>query len=371
MLSKAAEIRVAMDGGVLAIKGIKTVFVTGAAGFIGGRIVERLYLSGLAKVRAGIHRWSTAARIARFPVEIVECNVLDKDRLPYLIEGSDFVVHCAYGDRHVTEEGTRNVLQAALEVGVKRFVHLSTVEVYGNVSGQIDESAPLRYSGNEYADSKINAEKFCGEYQAKGLPIVILRPTVVYGPFGKVWTTSIAERLLLGRWRLPEHISGFCQPVYVDDLVSAILLALRKDSAVGEVFNIAGSEVLTWDEFFKQFNAALGLPSLKMQSRLSAYLKTVFMTPIRAVARYAVCNYPELIKKVLMKLHLEDIAKQAEVLIRTSLSLEELSLYRRKAIYSIDKSRRILEYSPSIDLIPGLQLTALWLKHHGYESRVQ
>ena len=137
------------------------VLVTGASGFIGGRVVERLYLEGLANVRAGIHRWSSVARIARFPVELVKLDILDRNTLPRLMEGSDYVIHCAYGDKYTTVKGTENVLWSALEVGVRRVVHLSTVEVYGNVSGYIDESSPLKYTGNEYADSKIDAEKVC------------------------------------------------------------------------------------------------------------------------------------------------------------------------------------------------------------------
>lgn len=346
----------------------RKILVTGAAGFIGGRIVERLYLDKLAEVRAGIHRWSSAPRIARFPVEIVECDILNRGSLLRAMEGSHAVVHCAYGDRTVNEQGTKNVLQAALEVGVDRLVHLSTVEVYGGVAGEVDESVSPKYFGNEYADSKLDAEKLCLEYGAKGVPVVILRPTVVYGPFSKYWTIAIAEQLLSGKWKMPEVADGYCQPVYVDDVVSAVLLTLEKDSAVGRTFNIAGGEVVKWREFFERFNSSMNLPPLKRQSGSSTYLKTIAMAPVRSVARYAMQKHPDLVKGILIKFRLEDFAKQVEVMIRTTSSLRQLALYSREAVYSIDAARNILGYSPSIDLARGLHLTALWLRHNGYAA---
>jgi len=345
----------------------KTVLVTGAGGFIGGRIVERLCLEGLTQVRAGIRRWSSAARIARFPVEIVQLNVLDKDNLPRLMEGADFVVHCAYGNKRVNEEGTENVLQAALEVGVRRLVHLSTVEVYGNVSGQVDESRPLVYSRNAYADSKINAEKLCIKYLEKGLSVVILRPTVVYGPFSKLWTIRLAERLLSGKWGKINHIDGLCNPVYVDDLVSAIILALNREAVGGEAFNIASSEVLTWNEYFERFNTALGLPPVEQKTLISSYTRAAFIAPLRLIAKRAMATHSDIIMKASARWYpVKSFAKKIEALIKTSPSMQELKLYRRKAVYSIEKAQKILGYSPAFDLARGLQLTAAWLKHHGF-----
>ena len=105
----------------------KTVLVTGAAGFIGGRVVETLCLSGSANVRAGIRRWSSAARIARFPVEIVLCDIMDEEQVAQAMAGATSVIHCAKAsNRDVIIQGTNNLLDAALRLDVERFVHLST-----------------------------------------------------------------------------------------------------------------------------------------------------------------------------------------------------------------------------------------------------
>jgi len=348
-----------------------TVLVTGAGGFVGGRVVERFHLDGLAKVRAAVHRWSSAARIGRFPVDIVKLDIMDKDSLTRAMKDSDFVIHCAYGDKRVNEKGTENVLQAALEVGVRRLVHFSTVEVYGDVSGHVDESMPMVYSGNAYADSKINAEKLCAAYQEKGLSVVVLRPALIYGPFSKLWTIRIAECLLSGRWGKINHVDGFCNPVYVDDVVSAITLALDCEAADGQAFNITSLERLTWNQYFERFNDALGLPSLKQKTLIGFYTRASLMTPLRLTAKRAMTTHSDIIMKTCARWSpMKSAAKKAEALIRTSPSIQQLKLYNRKAVYSIERAREILGYSPAFDLGRGLRLTAAWLKHHGYLARL-
>jgi uncharacterized protein YbjT (DUF2867 family) len=84
----------------------RTILVTGAGGFIGGRTVEILHRLGDTEVRAGVRRWSGAARIGRFPVDIVHCDILQPDSIARAVEGVDAVVHCAVGDREVTVRGT-------------------------------------------------------------------------------------------------------------------------------------------------------------------------------------------------------------------------------------------------------------------------
>ena len=90
-----------------------TILVTGAGGFIGCRVVEFLHLSGWASPRAGVRRWSSAARLGRLPVDIIQCNVTDPAQVATAVEGVDAIVHCAVGDRSVTVDGTRNLLEAA------------------------------------------------------------------------------------------------------------------------------------------------------------------------------------------------------------------------------------------------------------------
>src|SRR5215510_9578874 len=98
----------------------RKVLVTGAGGFIGGRAVEVLHATGHWQVVGGVRRWSSAARIGRFPVEITLCNVTSPASVRAAMAGVSHVVHCAVGGREVTVEGTRTVLEAARAAGVQR-----------------------------------------------------------------------------------------------------------------------------------------------------------------------------------------------------------------------------------------------------------
>ena len=130
----------------------RPILVTGAGGFIGGRVVEVLHGLAGVSVRASVRRWGSAVRIGRLPVEIVLCDITDPGQVRRAIEGIGGVVHCASGDPHATVEGTHAVLQAALEARVDRVVHLSTMEVYGDVEGDVREDAPLQRTGWPYRD---------------------------------------------------------------------------------------------------------------------------------------------------------------------------------------------------------------------------
>src|SRR3954470_21231111 len=132
-----------------------TVLVTGATGFIGGRLAERLIVEHGARVRALVRTFGRAARLARFPIELAQGDLTDAASVDRAVAGCDYVFHCAYGSdgqddsrRVVNAQGTRNVLEAALKHHVKRVVHTSTVTVYGNTpDGPLDESAPRRKTG--------------------------------------------------------------------------------------------------------------------------------------------------------------------------------------------------------------------------------
>jgi nucleoside-diphosphate-sugar epimerase len=345
----------------------ETVLVTGAGGFIGGWIVETLHLSGSANVRAGIRRWSSAARLGRFPVDVVFCDVMDKEQITQAMTGATSVTHCAIGGRDVITKGTKNVLDVALRLGVKRFVHLSTAEVYGNVSGNIDETFSYQYTGNPYADSKIEAEKLCWEFYEKGLPVTVIRPSIVYGPFSKDWTVLLAQRLQSGNWGLFKgYGEGICNLVYIHDLVSAILLAASLENAVGEAFNINGPEMITWNQYFQKFNAALGLPELDTRDPASSKLRSAIMEPVRSSARYILNHFGSSVKRIAARSRLAKAAmKQAEKTIRATPTLSELSLYNRDAFYLTSKAQDMLGYNPKFDIDTGLQMTVSWLDHLG------
>lgn len=343
------------------------VLVTGAGGFIGGRVVEKFALTNAANVLAGVHRFASAPRIARFAPDITQLDVLDEESLREAMAGQDYVVHCVMGSREAIIDGTENVLRAAHDAGVERVVYLSTADVYGLDDGVYDESSPLHYSGDEYADAKIIAEKHCTEYMKRGLSITVLRPTIVYGPFSTHFTVKIARLIASGLWGETRRLNGICHPVYVDDVVQAIERSLRTDAAHNERFNVAGPTRLTWDEYFRRLNEKASITDLSSRSLATLYLWALAVTPLRLVGRELMASHEDtVVSATSQSRKLKWAAELVLDIIDQSPTLRDLDLYRRKAVYSTEKARKVLGYEPRFDLDEGLSHSVEWLRHHGY-----
>lgn len=349
----------------------RTILVTGSGGFVGSRVVEAIHLTGFGRPRAGIRRWASASRLARFPTDFVLCDISDPRQMAQAVAECDIVVHCAYSNtRDSIVEGTRTVLQASLDEGVDRFIYLSSTEVYGpDASGLIDESYVCKPSGKAYGDAKLEAERLVSDFADRGLATTIFRPSIIYGPFSSTWTIDIANRLQTGNWgRFEELGDGVCNLVYIDDLVGAIFASLDSEAAKGEIFNVVGPERPTWNEYFERFNDALGQAPLPVISPARASRSST----VRDVVGAGVGKVVDRFRDPLLRVYLRDgpasdIMKRVRSRLRSTPTKSELqSLYSRTADYSIKKAQDLLDYSPNVDLRTGLQLSCQWLEFHGY-----
>ena len=277
------------------------------------------------------------------------------------------MIHCASGSPEVIIQGTANMLDAAQKIGVKRFVHLSTAEVYGNPRGEIDENFPFQYTGNAYGDSKIEAEKLCWKYSAEGLPITIIRPSIVYGPFSKEWTIRFAQSLQSGNWGIFKgYGEGTCNIVYISDLVEGILMAIQNEQATGQAFNFNGPDLVTWNQYLQGFNSALGFSKLRIINPASAKIRASIMTPIRTSAKFVLYHFKSPLQKISQRYkHAKKLMKSVEKSLKTTPRLEELGLFNRKAVYLKTKAEHLLGYKPKYDLDKGLELSVKWLEHIG------
>lgn len=350
------------------------VLVTGAAGFLGARIVESMALTDFAKPVAAIRQWSRASQVACHPIEIVICDIMDPEQVAKAVQGVDAIVHCAYSDDHESiVEGTRNLLEAALHYRVQRFVYLSSAEAYGSAQGgNISEKAEAKPAAGSYGDSKLAAERLCQQYHDRGLRPTILRPSIIYGPFGKSWSINVAKRLQSGKWGLFEGLGeGIANLVYVDDLVEAIFLSLADDRAQGEIFNVNGPDRLSWNVYFQRLNDALGLPPLQRISPSKSQFRTRIMGTVGSVTSYFKSKFEDRLMEIYLRGGwASKLMKRLKGELDSTPSAGELNdLYSRKANYDDQKICQLIGYSPRFNLDQGIQKTIDWFELHEIAKR--
>ncbi len=319
--------------------------VTGATGFIGSHLVEKL-ISNKAQVRALVRETSNKQLLEKLEVELVEGDILNKNSLRKALMGIDIVFHCA---ALVTDwakrkdfyasivQGTGNVLEAAHEAKAKRFIYLSSCEVYGNPGkDNITEDFPLVTGQHPYTDSKIMAEKLVWEYCKKGLPAVILRPATIYGRRCEYLIKEIARLIKSGRMILINQGRAKARLCYVENLADALLLAATHDKAVGQVFNVSDGCRTTWKELVDKIAKILECPPPKLS--------------VSFPAAYIIATVMEFFAGILQ-------LKRRPLVTKMAVRMTGTDQY-----FSIEKIKRELGFVPRVDFEEGMERTGKWLK---------
>ncbi len=247
--------------------------ITGATGFIGSHLVDRL-LKGNDTVRALVRGSSDVSYLEERGVELVSGDITDPASLPAAVDGVDVVYHTAamvsdwdpWRDfEAVTIEGTRNVLEAAAGAGVSRFLHVSTDGVYAHryLGKRITEETPLetRFAfWDYYRRSKVAAERLAWRYHKDGrLAVAVIRPGVVLGERDRVTQPGIATYLRgkgatylgSGHNRLPYGYAG--------DVATLCRLAATEEAAIGQAYNAVSQETVTQRDLFAAIAEEAGL----------------------------------------------------------------------------------------------------------------
>lgn len=306
-------------------------------------------------------------------------------------------------------QGTEHVLRAARERGVGRVVHVSTLSVYGQTpDGRLDEQAPRQRSDEVYADSKREAEDLVFEHARRhGLSVSVVQPTVVYGPGAPAWTCGPIQKLSRGKMILVDNGEGFCNAVYVDDVIQAMILAAVRKEAAGEAFLVSARRPVTWKDFFGSYEKMIGAAATVPMTAEEAgrYLKKSRkdQNPVRLALRVpgeigtALTKHPGLIRDLISSPATACLTGRCRPFLPRSirtrgeklasgrrrpdpgdpvcrdlpvapLSEKEIRYYQAKTEVSIDKAQQLLGYVPIFELAEGMDLTEGWLEFTGFRG---
>ena len=316
----------------------RQVLVTGATGFVGSRLSEMLSSKEKAEVTGIGRNLDRVSHLVEHGVTLKAVDLLDTDALKSAVEGKEFIFHTAAvldADPDIAQsvnvDATENLVKLAGEAGVARLVHVSTVGVY-DMAGldEVDESAPLALEHpSTYPRTKAQAEKKARQTaDTFGLELSIVRPSMIYGPGHGIWSEGMYQNILDGKPVYLGDGSAHFNPVYIDDVVDAMILCAKRSEAVGESFNISAG-VTTWYDFMGHYGELCdrepkGLP-LAM-ARLMAFANKIpgINTPIDKGF------------------------------------IEMANSYKR---FPIQKASELLGWEPTVNLKDGLKRTTQWLKN--------
>jgi nucleoside-diphosphate-sugar epimerase len=319
------------------------ILITGASGFLGTRLAAAALARG-DSVRGLVRDLERATDLRSTGVETVQGDMLDSDSLQRAVQGIDCIFHTAavIGDwpdrelsRQVNVGGTRTLVSLAIEAGVQRVVHFSSLAVYGNQHHRgTDESAPYRY-GDIYTDAKIDSERAVFDLaQSEAIEAVSLRPGFIYGPGDRTLLPKILEALQLKKFMFVGDGSKQMNCVYVEDVVQAAVLASTASGVSGRAYNITDGQIPALKDFIGFIAEYCELP-----------MPTRHVPPFLAVAGCYTSEYLG---------HLIGV-KQAPLM-----NISRLRFLYYNQAYSIERARAELGYAPRYTIREGLPPTLAW-----------
>jgi nucleoside-diphosphate-sugar epimerase len=226
---------------------MKRIAIVGASGQVGATMVETLLERPGVEVRPFIHTSGSAWRLTRRPIKLETLDILDKDATTAALRGCTHVVNCSRGGGDVMSTGLRNLLAAARKAGVRRFVHISSVAVYGDPPhpDSTIESAPTAPQRGSYGWTKLQQDNLVRAAARQGLSSVSLCPPNITGPYSQ-FLVQLANGLTTGAFALLDEKDCAINLVDVRNLVHAIELALDKGPSDGSRLFITDDEQTTW-----------------------------------------------------------------------------------------------------------------------------
>jgi nucleoside-diphosphate-sugar epimerase len=320
------------------------VLITGSSGFIGSQLAAKCHELGHFVIATG--QMNTEIERIRFErlkkqgVDVRLVGLGDRAQLSDSLTGCDVVFHLAAAQheanvpdqyfRDVNVEGTRNLLQLSRDAGVGRFVHGSTIGVYGSaLEGELDEDSETR-PDNIYAVTKLEGEQVVHSF-AGSMPVTIIRISETYGP-GDLRLLKLFRAIKKRSFFVIGNGRNLHQLIYVDDLVRGLLAAAEKPTAVGNTFVLAGSERLTTTDMCETIAQAV-------HTKLPGFRAPLLPFNVAAICLETVCR---------------------PLGIQPPLHKRRLDFFRKTFLFDTTRAAQVLGFTPAVSFKEGATKTAEW-----------
>ncbi|MEX2310584.1 MAG: NAD-dependent epimerase/dehydratase family protein [Pirellulales bacterium] len=318
--------------------------ITGATGLVGSHIAEQLCERGVA-VRAVVRGQSDTRFLKTLSVEIVVADLRDLRSNPRALENAGTVYHCAafvrdwgtWADFYDgTVEITRRLLIACRQAGAGRFVHISSISVFGNPpesAGQITEDMPTGehlWPGDHYGRSKILAEQVVREYDDH----VIMRPSWIYGRRDMVSIPRVLDALRRRRVKLIGSGDNLLNLVNARDVARGVVMAADSPQARGQAYHLCSRGEITQREFFEFLAEHCELP--RPRRRVPVRIAWTAASVLESIFRIAGSKSPP------------------------PFTRRAILMLSRPIRFSIAKAERELGWRPEIPIYDGLKEALQW-----------
>lgn len=326
--------------------------ITGATGFVGSHIAEKLVRDG-QDVIALARETSDITFLKQLGVEIRYASLTDPASVYEATKGIDRIFHVAAMteewipkeiSQKVNVQGTINLLEAAVENKIQRFFFVSSLAVMG-VKNHYGTGVETDYpkSGDPYIDTKIEAEKMVWKFAKFSLPVTVLRPGFMYGPRDRRFMKRILNKLETGGFKFVGDGKNMLNLNYVGNFADAVLLASKTEDSIGQAYNIANDDKnLDMQTFIYKVADLWG--HKKPRAHIPVPIAKVATTLMEISARLMNKKEPPLLTKTRLKF--------------LSLNLE----------FDISKAQQQIGFENKVNIDQGLQLTKQWIEQtNAYE----
>jgi nucleoside-diphosphate-sugar epimerase len=324
------------------------VLVTGAAGFLGGHLIDMLIERG-DEVRAMVRPVEDSTYVRSLKdVEVVYGDLTDEESLKRAVQGVQRVYNVGAKTgpwgledvyRSINVQGLASLINMSMEAGVKRIVHASSITIYGHhLHDLITEDYPFHAEDNPYSRTKIAGEKLIANLvKDRGAPVVIVRPGWIYGPRDNASFGKYVARVESGKFFLMGSGNNIVPVVYVRDVAQGLIKAGDAgDEVIGRAYTLTGAQRVTQAEYLNTIADTLGVPHLKLQ------------VPFPAL--YLAGRTAELVWQALGRRNAAP----------PPFTTYGVTLQGGEQAFSIERARRELGYAPEYDIERGVAEGVRW-----------